>query len=339
MVQHQFKWLGIVLSASLVACSTPSKLSGLEEPFKEPALGVMASGGNYIFYNPVKGDTLASIAGSFLGSNQKDWVIAEFNNVNKVRLGEPLVIPLKQPNPIGVSKDRYQTVPILCYHRFGPGSGKMSVSAAKFADQLDWLANNDFRVIPLAQLKGFLEGREALPKRSVVITIDDGYESMHKYALPALKKHGFPATLFVYPDFIGSGAGLSWSQLTELQNSGLVDIQSHSKTHRNLIERSAGETEDHYRKNLEVEVKEPRELIGRRISTQVSHFAFPYGDANELVLEMLSRHQFDLAVTVYPGGNPFFSHPLMLRRTMIFGDYDLETFKSKLQISRAIASQ
>mgnify|MGYP002145430983 CR=1 FL=1 len=129
---------------------------------------------------------------------------------------QPLVVPLKPFNPVGVQDDRYQTVPILCYHRFGGASGKMSVSPGNFAAQLDWLARNDYRVIRLSQLIGFLQGREALPKRAVVITMDDGYESVHRYALPLLRKHDFPATLFVYTDFIGAGDGLSWNQLTEL---------------------------------------------------------------------------------------------------------------------------
>jgi peptidoglycan/xylan/chitin deacetylase (PgdA/CDA1 family) len=101
----------------------------------------------------------------------------------------------------------------------------MSVSSENFAAQLDWLARNDYRVIPLSQLLGFLQGKEALPKRSVVITMDDGYDSVHRHALPLLRKHGFPATLFVYTDFIGAGDGLSWNQLAELQASGLVDIR------------------------------------------------------------------------------------------------------------------
>ena len=87
------------------------------------------------------------------------------------------MVPLKAVNRPGVYADEYQTVPILSYHRFGPGGGKMVISPASFAAQLDWLARNDYRVIPLSQLVGYLAGKEMLPRRAVVITIDDGYES------------------------------------------------------------------------------------------------------------------------------------------------------------------
>ncbi len=304
-----------------------------------PASGeVLARNERFVIYQPQGDDTLRSIAARFLGSEERDWVIADFNGISRAEAGQPLVVPLKSSNNLGVRGDRYQTVPILCYHRFGNSGGKMVVSPANFAAQLDWLARNDYHVIRLSQLAGYLEGRQALPRRSVVITIDDGYESVHRIALPLLRKHGFPATLFVYTDFIGAGDALSWAQLQDLAASDLVDIQAHSKSHRNLIERAAGETDAQYVQGLEAEARVPRDVLERRLPVHVHHYAFPFGDANDLVLDALHRQQYQLAVTVNPGGNAFFAQPFMLRRTMIFGDHDLEAFKARLQTSRAIGA-
>ena len=83
-------------------------------------------------------------------------------------------------------------------------------------------------------------------------------------------------------------------------------------------------------------MRAPREILERRLPVQVRHYAFPYGDANEAVLDVLARQQYQLAVTVNPGGNAFFAQPLMLRRTMIFGDVGLDAFKAKVQTSRPI---
>ena len=290
----------------------------------------------FVIYEPAKGDTLRSISARFLGSESRDWVLADFNGVAQAEAERPLVIPLQTLNPLGVYADHYQTVPILCYHRFGNGGGKMTVSAANFAAQLEWLARNDYHVIRLSQLVGFLEGRQPLPKRSVVITFDDGYESVHRLALPVLRKHGFPATLFVYSDFIGAADALSWAQLQELVSSGLVDVQAHSKTHRNLIEREAGDSDERYAQILDTEVRVPREILERRLAVQVRQYAFPYGDANQTLLDVLARQRYQLALTVNPGGNAFFAQPLMLRRTMIYGDHDLAAFKLKLQTVRGI---
>ena len=327
--------IGIALVSLLGACaSSPPRLGEAPARLDTAAGVVIGRSDRLLIYRPGRDDTLHSIAAQFLGDEARDWVIADFNRLSSVVPDQPLVVPLKPLNPTGVQEDRLQTVPILCYHRFGGASSKMSVSPANFAAQLDWLARNDYRVIRLSQLLGFLQGREALPKRSVVITMDDGYESVQRYALPQLRKHGYPATLFVYSDFIGAAGALSWAQLTELKASGLVDIQAHSKSHRNLIERLPGETDAQYRQSLDVEVRAPRELLERRLSGPVRQYAYPFGDANEAVRDALARQQYQLAVTVTPGGNAFFSMPLMLRRTMIFGDIDLDAFKAKLQISR-----
>ncbi|WP_418319346.1 polysaccharide deacetylase family protein [Piscinibacter sakaiensis] len=299
--------------------------------------GILGRNERMIVYQPGPGDTLKSIARQLLGSEELDWKIADTNGVSRAQPGQPLIVPLQPLNAVGVGSERYQTVPILCYHRFGGAAGKMSIAPDQFAAQMDWLARNDYRVIRLSQLTAFLQGREALPQRSVVITIDDGYESVYRHALPVLRKYNFPATLFAYTDFIGAGDALSWSQLQELAKSNLIDIQAHSKSHRNLIERLAGEDDTRYRQAIDAETRVPRELLEKRLGIEVRHFAYPYGDANETVLESLTRHQYQLAVTVNPGGNGFFAQPMMLRRTMIFGDYDLDTFKAKLQTSRPLA--
>lgn len=298
--------------------------------------GVLGRNERFLVYQPRADETLRTIAAQFLGNEDRYWVIGDANGITKVEPGQPLIVPLKALNPIGVTADQYQTVPILCYHRFGGAPNKMSISPSNFAAQMDWLARNDYHVIRLSQLTAFLQGREPLPKRSVVITIDDGYESTHRHALPALRKHNFPATLFVYTDFIGAGDAVTWPQMQELVSSGLVDIQAHSKSHRNLIERGAGETDDRYRQNLEAEARVPREVLEKRLPVKVRHYAYPYGDANETMLDILGRLDYQLGVTVNPGGNGFFAQPMMLRRTMIFGDHDIEAFKAKLQISRGI---
>ena len=340
----------VVMVCLMAACATPAPpLSPITQPPEvaapaptapatpPSAVGrVLGRSERFVIYQPAVGDTLRSISARFLGAESRDWIVADFNGIAQAEVDRPLVVPLKPINPLGVYADQYQTVPILCYHRFGGGGGKMTVSAANFAAQLDWLARNDYHVIGLAQLVGFLEGRQAVPRRSVVITIDDGYESVHRVALPLLRKHGFAATLFVYTDFIGSPDALSWAQLQDLVASGLVDVQAHSKTHRNLIEREAGEPDERYRQWLDIEVRAPRELLERRLPVQVRHYAFPYGDANQTLLDLLARQRYQLGLTVNPGGNGFFAQPLMLRRTMVYGDQDLSVFKLKLQTARGI---
>ena len=298
---------------------------------------VMGRNERLLIYRPQAGDQIAAIAKRFLGDANLAWQITEANGSSPLEPQRPLLVPLQALNPLGVRPEGVQTIPILCYHRFGNSASKMVLSPASFSAQLEWLASNGYHVVRLAHVADFLAGRRPLPAKSVVITIDDGYESTHRHAFPLLRQYGFAATLFVYTDFVGSGDALRWSQLQEMQASGLIDIQAHSKTHRNLIEREPGETEARLRANLVTELQQPRELLQRRVpGAQVRHLAYPFGDANAQVVELASQQGYELGVTVVPGGNAFHSQAMLLRRTMIFGDLDLDGFKAKLQTRRPL---
>jgi len=306
-------------------------------PWPQAGGEVLGRNDRLLVYLPRAGDRLAAIATRFLGSADRAWTIAELNAVTEAEAGVPLTVPLQPLNPLGVTAERIQTVPILCYHRFGSGNSKMVVSPAQFEAQLEWLARNRYRVIRLAELAEFMAGGRQLPARSVVITIDDGYESVHRHAYPLLRRFGFPATLFVYPDFVGAGDAMSWAQLRELAATGLFDIQSHSKSHRNLVDRAPDESDEQYRRNVDAELRGSRSLLEARLpGTRVDQIAYPFGDANLLVVDAAARHGYQLGLTVVPGGNAFYAQPLLLRRTMIFGDLDLEGFRARLQTQRSL---
>lgn len=346
-----------LLSLLLAGCASPPPADTRDaEPMAAPAPPPAAAprvGGDWqqakgevlgrnarlLVYRPSAGDSFDGIAARFLGAADQGWQIADANEDPHPVADQPLLVPLRPLNPLGVAADRLQTVPILCYHRLGAGASKMIVTPANFEAQMAWLVRNGYRVVRLADVAGFLAGQKPLPQRAVVLTFDDGYESFHRHAFPVLKRYGLPATVFVYTDFLGGGDALTWAQMQEVLASGLVDVQSHSKSHRNLIDRLPGETEERYRANLDAEMRVPRELLERRLAPlKVRHLAYPFGDADEAVLDSAARHGFELAATVVPGGNPFFAQPLMLRRTMIFGDMNLEAFRSRLQVSRPLAA-
>jgi peptidoglycan/xylan/chitin deacetylase (PgdA/CDA1 family) len=297
---------------------------------------VIARDTRFVVYNPRAGDTLRSLARDYLGDADRFWVIADFNGVAAAEPDQALVIPLQARNSVRVFSSGYQIVPILAYHRFGQQASKMEVAVGEFAAQLQYLAENDYRVVRLRDVEDFLAGKGALPHKAVVITMDDGYASTYKYAFPLLKEHGFPATVFVYTDFIGAKDALTWAQMREMVASGLIDIQAHSKTHANLAYRLPGESDERYRERMDAEARVPRATLERMLPVSVDMFAYPYGDASEVLIERLRKREYRLAVTVNPGGNPFFADPLLLRRSMILGDQDLDAFKAKLQVFREV---
>lgn len=92
---------------------------------------------------------------------------------------------------------------VLVYHRFAPPGVKIPhrVSVDQFAWQLDAIIR-DFKVISLAECTEHFTTHGAWPKRSVVLTIDDGYRDMYEWAYPELLKRKLPATFFVTTRFI-----------------------------------------------------------------------------------------------------------------------------------------
>jgi len=324
--------LAWLLAALLVhGCATPPpRAPAPEAPPAADGGGVLARDDDFAVVLARPGDTLATLAERYLGDARRDWWIAEFNDVTEIRPGQPVVVPLASRNPIGVHGDGFQAVTVLCYHRFGNRASKLTVTPAAFAAQMDYLARNGYHVVPLARLREFLAGKEALPKKSVVITIDDGYRATYDIAFPILKKHGFPATVFLYSDFVGAPDALGFAQMKELVASGLVEIQPHSKTHANLTLRLPDETDAAYRERMRSEVDAPVKLIQERLALPSLAYAYPYGDVNETVVDLLARRGVALGLTVTPGGNGFFAYPYMLRRSMVYGNEDLDSFKARL---------
>ena len=330
-----------VFAVALLAggCATPPTPAPEPEAMPSAPPALLARDSDFAIVVAQQGDDFASLAERYIGDAKKGWWISEFNNVERVQPGQELVIPLKARNPVGVHAGGFQTIPILCYHRFGPNRSAMMMTPASFEAQMEYLARNGYRVISMQQFANFLTGREPMPKKTVVITIDDGYKATYQVAFPILKKYGFPATVYLYSDFVGASDALTWAQMQEMQRSGLIEIQPHSKTHANLTIRLPGETDARYVERIRREVDVPIGAIRERLSVASFSYAYPYGDVNDLVADLLQKQNVKLGVTVSAGGNGFFAYPYMLRRTMIFGTDDLETFKSKLATFVRIAAR
>ena len=97
-------------------------------------------------------------------------------------------------------------VPVLLYHNIRNYPAHMmedGLSPETFAFQMNFLSENGYSVVTLDQAVDHLIGKIQLPPKSMAITIDGGYEDALTNALPVLKKHQFPATFFIAPEFIG----------------------------------------------------------------------------------------------------------------------------------------
>jgi peptidoglycan/xylan/chitin deacetylase (PgdA/CDA1 family) len=273
-------------------------------------------------------DTYESIARTYLGDEKLSYLISEFNNDATIIPGKEVVIPLRPMNPGGLYADGYQTVPILCYHQFArtKSSSYMFVTEEMFERQMEYLKNNGYHVITLRQLYDFLEGRRRPPKKSVVITIDDGWKSAKTIAWPILKKYGFPAVLFVYTDLIKakeSSLTLSWADLREMKASGVFEIQSHTVTHADLTKISDDQ--------LMIELGESQRIIKKMTGEAPEFVAYPYGVFNKKVLEVMRSFGYKGGLTVIRGPNAFYYSAFSLNRSMIYSTEKISDFTQMLE--------
>jgi peptidoglycan/xylan/chitin deacetylase (PgdA/CDA1 family) len=133
----------------------------------------------------------------------------------------------------------------------------------------------------------------------------------------------------VYTDLIGTRKGLTWKQVKELSENGF-DIQSHTKTHRNLVQMQKSETFEKYFRAIAKEISTAETLIEKKLNKKCAYIAYPYGDTNNLVIALLRKYGYRGAFTVHRGSNPFFMNNYMVNRSTIYGEYSLEKFQKNL---------
>jgi peptidoglycan/xylan/chitin deacetylase (PgdA/CDA1 family) len=176
---------------------------------------------------------------------------------------------------------------------------------------MDFISRHHYRVIPLKDLVEALAKNKALSRNTVVITFDDGYEDNYQNAFPILKKHRFPATLFVITDSVGKQGFCSWGQLKEMQNNG-IDIGSHTKTHPYLPQVN----EERLRKEIFESKKEIENKLGKKISL----FCYPNGGYNSRARDLVKQAGYEGACTTNKGRYHLKPDRLALRRIKMSED-------------------
>jgi len=131
---------------------------------------------------------------------------------------------------------------------------QLSERADTFERLLQELKAHDYSTVTLAELYAHMSGEHTCAPKSVALVFDDGYLDNWVTVGPLLKKHGMSGTVYVNPEFVDPGDKLrptlddiqginsgatdisqtgfmNWAELEHLDESGVLDVQSHSLTH------------------------------------------------------------------------------------------------------------
>ena len=230
----------------------------------------------------------------------------------------------------------------LCYHsvtkwpQLIPHELKLHTSAGLFTKHLDYLQRH-YRVIPLGEYLEARRARRRLPRYTAVLTFDDGTRNFLTVVAPILRERRLPATAFVITKStseredslfadewspIDDHLHLSWSEIRALAATPGVEIGSHSHTHPDL---SAVPHDEAL-----AELRDSLAAVAEHTGNARPALAYPHGRASASVRELAASVGYSCAFTGELGANDMESDLYDLRRVVIAGDDDPDTFAARV---------
>ena len=200
---------------------------------------------------------------------------------------------------------------VLMYHGFcvsrrSDDPENLFVEVGAFEQQLTWLLEHGWTPLDLDRFLAARDGRRP-SRKTFLVTIDDGYESVVELAAPVLRRRGVPALLFVPSGLVGKEARwldspahepiLSAEELRRLPDDYGIEVGAHGRDHRDLRGLAPAE--------LDRQVGQAcRELAGL-LRREVRSLAFPYGGHDADARAAAERSGVRLAFSVFDDHGPF----------------------------------
>ena len=185
-------------------------------------------------------------------------------------------------------------VPVIMYHKIDENSAasRLSVSPESFKRQMNFLKSHKYNVVKLEDLAEMVKKKKFHPK-TIAITFDDGYENNYLNAYPALKESGLHATIFIVPALVGAEGYMTWDQIIEMSDSGVISIGSHSMSHAWLP--------DLAEQKLDSEITGSKRSIDGHSRKEADIFSYPSGGFNQDTRAKVIKAGYKIAVRTNPG--------------------------------------
>ncbi len=223
-------------------------------------------------------------------------------NGSEIKENQQQTIPQDVKRTINESFSPQQTfrVPILMYHyvEYVQDKGdkiRISLNTTPFIleEEIKTLAAAGYTFMTSAELADALDKKTTLPQKPIVLTFDDGYRDFYTDVLPILKKYHVKATEYVIAGFLNRPNHLLDTQITEILQSGLVEIGAHTVHHVWLKGKPLKEVTD--------EVAQSKTILERQFHIPVVSFAYPFGAFDEQAVYVVKSVGFKTSVSTIPG--------------------------------------
>lgn len=233
------------------------------------------------------------------------------------------------------AQDRYG---VLAYHSVVDESAAenqkqyfpQTISAQMLIKHFNWLKENGYNVISWQQVIDAENGQGTLPDNAVLLSFDDGYETMYNVVFPLLKAYNYPAVFapvtgwldtpadqkIAYADkMLDRSVFATWSQVKEMEQSGLVEVASHTHNLHNGINANPSggqlpaviapeykngkyETEDAYKNRLKSDFTRSVQTLVNHVGKKPRVMVWPYGQFNDVAVQLARQagmpHYFSL---------------------------------------------
>lgn len=220
-------------------------------------------------------------------------------------------------------------IPILMYHYIldpastgDPVVQGLSVSPDTLQEQVQYFSFNGYKVISLDELYTSLKTKETSSINKVVLSFDDGYDNFYTNAYPILKARGLKAIVFVITDRVGSPGYLTWNQIVEMDQSGLITIGSHTLNHVSL----AGIDKEKATR----EIVDSKFAIETHLGHNIDYFCYPYGTFDYQAMKIVEESGYKMALSTIQGVDQTYSDRYWLERIRVGQSYNGEAIEYKI---------
>jgi glycosyltransferase involved in cell wall biosynthesis len=228
--------------------------------------------------------------------------------------------------------------PILMYHAFaGPGepASRFILPIARFESQMKWLKRLGYCVISLDDFLQSQRTYRSLPRRSVVLTIDDGYAEIRTLVYPILQRYAFPTTVFLVSNKVGAQNDwatcaelqgrqlMSWEQIREMSGAA-IQFGAHSRTHAMLTSLTSDRAQE--------EIAGSKSDLESAFAAPIAAFAYPFGEYDAAIQAFVEQAGFLGGCTADPGFNSLATPAKALRRIEVQGTWSVLRFLIALRL-------
>ena len=202
-----------------------------------------------------------------------------------------------------------------------------AISTRRLIDQFTWLRNNGFTPVSVDELLAAQRGERQLPEKAVLLTFDDGLRSVYTHVYPLLRLFEYPAVVSIVTSWISgesrpsdgayavSSEFLSWEELAEMRESGLIEVASHSHDlHQGVVANTQGntqpaavtrsyidghyETSEEYSARVRADLELSATLIEEHVGARPRIMTWPYGSYNEPLVELADELGMPITLTL-----------------------------------------